>query len=799
MVGRTAELQQLEDALRDASSGRASLAFVAGDSGVGKTRLVSELLRRAEAAGAEVLSGEAVELGEGEVPYARAHVGALARSPATATPPSTRCIRATAPSSPGSSPGWPARRRRTTGPTLRRRAASSRRSSRCSTASAASAGGLRARGPPLGRPVHARVRRLPRTLALQRARARGHRPTASTSCTAATRCARCWRRSSATRRVHRITLVPLTPRRARRRARGHPRRAARRRAARPPLRAQRGQPAVHGGAARRRRRRPRRAADHAPRRADGPHRAAQRSGAGARCACSPSASRSTTRRSPTSAAWTAPRSSARCARRSRATSSSRRPTTATPSATRCCARSSPTTCSPASGPSFTARFAEALERRAAAGPAGAQLAAGIAHHYAATGDQRAALGASVRAADAAESVHAFGEAAALFERALELWDRVPDAAEVAGMDQVALLLRAGDAFIAARRPQPRRAPLLRAALEMVDEETEPRRAAALLERYAMAQYRAGRPSEAIETANRALALVKDGEPTFERATIYAWFAKIRMLQGRYREATAAAREAIAAAEVTANHAALLGRAQRHGHGARRAGRGRRGHGARCAGRSTSRASRTARASSRAPRRTSPTRCTSPAATARRWRSRAPRSTSRPAGAATARWLDITRVRAAARARRLGRRRARAARRQPPLHRQRARQRRAAPRRAAPRPRRPRGGRRAPRAPRRPGLRRRPSRSGTARYGALLAELRRRQGDLDGARAAVDDALDRIEFCTEDASRLARVSAAGVRSRPTAPSAGATSATTTRSRGRWATSRRSSCASRPPPR
>ena len=47
------------------------------------------------------------------------------------------------------------------------------------------------------------------------------------------------------------------------------------------------------------------------------------------------------------------------------------------------------------------------------------------------------------------------------------------------------------------------------------------------------------------------------------------------------------------------------------------------------------------------------------------------------------------------------------------------------------------------------------------YGALLAELRRRQGDLDGARAAVDEALDRIEFCTEDASRLARVSAEAV--------------------------------------
>src|SRR3954451_8452981 len=148
-------------------------------------------------------------------------------------------------------------------------------------------------------------------------------------------------------------------------------------------------------------------------------------------------------------------------------------------------------------------FAEALERRAAAGPACAQLAPGIAHHYAATGDQRAALGASVRAAAAAEDVHAFGEAAALFERALELWDRVPDAEEVAGMDHVALLLRAGDAFIAAG-DRSRPIPLLRSALEMVDEDAEPRRAAALLERYAMAQYRAGKPRDAIETAEHAL-------------------------------------------------------------------------------------------------------------------------------------------------------------------------------------------------------------------------------------------------------------------------------------------------------
>jgi predicted ATPase len=70
LIGRTAELQELEAALADAASGRPSLAFLAGDSGVGKTRVVGELLHRAQDGGATVLTGEAIELGEGELPYA---------------------------------------------------------------------------------------------------------------------------------------------------------------------------------------------------------------------------------------------------------------------------------------------------------------------------------------------------------------------------------------------------------------------------------------------------------------------------------------------------------------------------------------------------------------------------------------------------------------------------------------------------------------------------------------------------------------------------------------------------------
>jgi DNA-binding CsgD family transcriptional regulator len=45
-------------------------------------------------------------------------------------------------------------------------------------------------------------------------------------------------------------------------------------------------------------------------------------------------------------------------------------------------------------------------------------------------------------------------------------------------------------------------------------------------------------------------------------------------------------------------------------------------------------------------------------------------------------------------------------------------------------------------------------------GSLRAELERRAGDLEAGRAAVQRALDRIETCTDDVIRLARVSAAG---------------------------------------
>ena len=75
-VGRAAELAELSEALEASAGGKPALALVAGESGVGKTRLASELTSVARASGARVLSGDCVELGEGELPYAPL-VGAL--------------------------------------------------------------------------------------------------------------------------------------------------------------------------------------------------------------------------------------------------------------------------------------------------------------------------------------------------------------------------------------------------------------------------------------------------------------------------------------------------------------------------------------------------------------------------------------------------------------------------------------------------------------------------------------------------------------------------------------------------
>ncbi|HEY2519410.1 MAG TPA: AAA family ATPase [Streptosporangiaceae bacterium] len=68
LVGRDGEFARLLTMLGDAASRQAVVALISGDAGVGKTRLVTEVTRRATAEGFTVLSGHCAELGE-SVPY----------------------------------------------------------------------------------------------------------------------------------------------------------------------------------------------------------------------------------------------------------------------------------------------------------------------------------------------------------------------------------------------------------------------------------------------------------------------------------------------------------------------------------------------------------------------------------------------------------------------------------------------------------------------------------------------------------------------------------------------------------
>jgi DNA-binding NarL/FixJ family response regulator len=69
LIGRSAELTRLEDAVASAAVGRGTIALVAGEAGIGKTRLVSELCDRVRQSGSTVLSGRCIDIVGRGLPY----------------------------------------------------------------------------------------------------------------------------------------------------------------------------------------------------------------------------------------------------------------------------------------------------------------------------------------------------------------------------------------------------------------------------------------------------------------------------------------------------------------------------------------------------------------------------------------------------------------------------------------------------------------------------------------------------------------------------------------------------------
>jgi DNA-binding NarL/FixJ family response regulator len=185
---------------------------------------------------------------------------------------------------------------------------------------------------------------------------------------------------------------------------------------------------------------------------------------------------------------------------------------------------------------------------AAGGPA-----AELAYHCLACHDLEGALAAHVQAAVDATAVSAPSEAFRHLIHALDLLERIPDQAISAGLDRVDLLLRAAEA--ANRSGESRRAvTLARDAVDAIDPDTDPLRAAFAYERlghYLLDEYKLDSSMEEIlQACRRAVDLVPKDPPTPLRARVMVGLAEALFPARQHAEARRWCHEALKVARAT---------------------------------------------------------------------------------------------------------------------------------------------------------------------------------------------------------------------------------------------------------
>ncbi|MDX6203152.1 MAG: hypothetical protein QOJ83_2652 [Frankiales bacterium] len=164
------------------------------------------------------------------------------------------------------------------------------------------------------------------------------------------------------------------------------------------------------------------------------------------------------------------------------------------------------------------------------------VAADLAHHWYAALDLPRALGASVEAAAQASQRFAPAEALQHLERALQIWPRVADAQTAAGTDQVEVLRLAAQAAFAAGEVD-RSLALLDQAITELGDGGDPSRRAILLERKAQGFSALGLSRLAITALTDALSGLPPEETTIAHAVVLSAMANALM---RVDDATAAA-------------------------------------------------------------------------------------------------------------------------------------------------------------------------------------------------------------------------------------------------------------------
>ncbi|MFF0230675.1 AAA family ATPase [Micromonospora sp. NPDC005254] len=200
-----------------------------------------------------------------------------------------------------------------------------------------------------------------------------------------------------------------------------------------------------------------------------------------------------------------------------------------------------------------ARFAAAIEAQPHLVVAG-RAPAEIAHHWYAAHDHPRALVAARVAACAAADRYAYAEQRRLLERALELWELVPDAADLLGMDHLALLEQTLDAAVTAGDFS-RAITLTRAGLAEVDADAAPLRAARLLDQRGRLMALLGK-SDGRRELDEAYRLAASGPFGVERVRLLADVAA-HLVKIDPEQAARVAAEASTDAEALGEELALL--------------------------------------------------------------------------------------------------------------------------------------------------------------------------------------------------------------------------------------------------
>jgi DNA-binding CsgD family transcriptional regulator/Tfp pilus assembly protein PilF len=173
----------------------------------------------------------------------------------------------------------------------------------------------------------------------------------------------------------------------------------------------------------------------------------------------------------------------------------------------------------------------------------ASAAAELAHHWRAAHRLPDALAAHVRAGLEAEAVYAFAEAAQQLETALELWDEVGDAEARAGLSRAEVLGRTAEATQLSGN-HPRAVALGREAVALASEDGDVVRLAMACERLGRYLWLSGDSDGALVEHREAVRLMPQDEPTPELARVLASYGQILMLRAPGDESNQACRQAI---------------------------------------------------------------------------------------------------------------------------------------------------------------------------------------------------------------------------------------------------------------